>query len=329
MNGTKSLQTFPTTKATKKAPPSPLNDAPPEMWFVEYLTPYDAYHHGIRELLYSSKSPYQSITIADVGPYGRALFLDGKIQLTERDEHFYHEPIVHVPCVQFGTPRNVLILGGADGGAAREALRWKSVQKVVVVDIDQEVVDASQKFLPSISRKSFQDHRVELIVGDALKYVDECTIKFDVVINDLTDPIDDGPSLNLFTAEFFKKVKACMSDYGALSLQVGTASLVESSTIMPRICATLRAVFLEVHPYQVFVPTFGSPIGMAVVQMVPQKIRPSEEVEQILKHNVRGHLSALDGPAFSALFALPPCTRRGIEEEHQVITEESTVKTYR
>lgn len=307
---------------------SAQNEATPEMWFVEHLTPHDVYHHGIRELLHASRSAYQSITVAEIGAYGRALFLDGKIQTAERDEHLYHQPLVHVPCIQVASPRNVLILGGADGGAAREALRWKSVEHVVVVEIDEQVVDACNKYLPKIGRGSFNSERCQLIIGDALDFVGNCKSEYDVVICDLTDPVEDGPSSNLFSIEFFKKIKACMSERSALSIQVGPASLVESPTLMPRICATLRAAFGVVHPYQIFTPTYGSPLGMAVVHRVPQEIRGTAEAEQLLSQEVEGDLSALDGPAFSALFALPPCTRKAIEEEQEIITEQNTAVAY-
>lgn len=298
------------------------------MWFVEYLTPHDAYYHGVRELLHASKSPYQSITIADTGAYGRALFLDGKIQTAQGDEPFYHEPLVHVPCACSLSPKHVLVLGGADGGAAREALRWNSVQSVVVVDIDQQVVQACRNFLPTIANGSLDDPRCHLIIGDALHYVDQCHRKFDVVICDLTDPMEDSPSLSLFTVEFFQKLKNCMHEHAALSIQVGPASLVESPTLMPRVCATLRSIFKTVDPYQVFVPTYGSPLGMAVARKNIAKLPTAKEVDQIFTTQLDSELTVLDGPAFSALFALPRITKKAIQVENEILTERNTANAF-
>lgn len=307
---------------------SSSDTAPPDMWFVEYLTPHDAYHHGVRELLYASKSAYQAITIADTGAYGRALFLDGKIQTAERDESLYHEPLVHVPCAAHGSPQNVLILGGADGGAAREALRWKCVQKVVVVDIDEDVVNACKKYLPNIAKGALEDERCEMVIADALDYVGGCDTLFDVVICDLTDPMEDSPSLSLFTLEFFCKLRACLQPTGTLSIQVGPASLVESSQLMPRVCATLRCVFTTLQPYQVFVPTYGSPLGMALATNLPFPLPDEPNIDALFAKQMCGELTTLDGRAFRGLFGLPRCTRRAIEKEEQVFTKENTANAF-
>lgn len=312
---------------TAKSKSKPLT-APPDIWFVEYLTPHDAYHHGVKTLLHSTRSPYQSITIADTGAYGRALFLDGKIQTTERDEPLYHEPLVHVPNVLHATPSQVLILGGADGGAARESLKWHSVQRVVVVDIDQIVVDSCKQFLPSIAQGSLDDPRCDLIVADALEYIRDTTDTFDVIICDLTDPMEDSPSLDLFTLQFFKKLTARLTPKGAISIQVGPASLIESPTLMPRICATLRHVFPSVHPYHVFVPTFGSPLGMAVATKQPTELPFESTIDAILRKQVQGDLAVIDGFAFRGLFALPRATRRAIEEEVDVFTDTHTANAF-
>lgn len=327
-NGMPKPKDPPLSECAGEDSPSSNVTAPPDMWFVEYLTPHDAYHHGVRELLHASKSAYQTITIADTGAYGRALFLDGKIQTAEGDEPFYHEPLVHVPCAHCQSPANVLILGGADGGAAREALRWKSVQNVVVVDIDRDVVDACKKYLPSIADGSLDDERCELVICDALDYVDDCQMQFDVVICDLTDPMEDSPSLSLFTVEFFQKLKKCMRDDGALSIQVGPASLVESSRLMPRVCATLRSVFKTVDPYQVFVPTYGSPLGMAVARKGTAELPDDTKVDQLFAKQINSELTVLDGPAFSALFALPRSTRKAIQMEQEIFTEHNTANAF-
>ena len=300
----------------------------PDMWFVEYLTPHDAYHHGVKELLHASRTHFQSMTIADTGAYGRALFLDGKIQTAEGDEAFYHEPLVHGPCVWHGSPESVLILGGADGGAAREALQWGSVKSVVVVDIDGEVVNACRKYLPQISRGAFESPRCELIVGDALDYIGKTTKKFDVIICDLTDPMESSPSLSLFTREFFSKLRRTLSDRGAVSIQAGPASLVESGTLFPRICSTLRSVFQSVHPYQVFVPTYGSPLGMVIGATSQDELPSVETVDEIFAEKLEGSLHVLDGRSFHGLFALPRCTSIAIEAEKAIFTEENTANAF-
>lgn len=313
---------------TSKSTVPPPRPTSPALWFVEALTPYDAYHHGVCSLLHSTRSAYQSITIADIGAYGRALFLDGKIQTAENDEPLYHEPLVHVPCTFHSKPCHVLVLGGADGGAAREVLRWRSVQRVVVVDIDQVVVKACREFLPRIAGHVWKNEKCELVIDDALNYIDKCEQLFDVIICDLTDPMENSPSLALFTLEFFATLHAKLRPSGTVSIQVGPASLVESPTVMPRICATLRKVYATVHPYQVFVPTYGSPLGMAVATKQPTVLPSEGDIDNIFTQQIHGQLSVLDGFTFRGLFALPKRTRQAIESENQVFTRHNTANAF-
>ncbi len=211
-------------------------DNQPYIWFVEYITPNDAYHHGVQELLMTKRTPYQSMIIGDTGAYGRALFLDGKIQIAEGDEAFYHEPLVHPPILLNRSAKSILILGGADGGAAREALRWKSVERVVVVDIDRDVVEGCRTHLPRIADGAFEDSRCKIVIEDALDFIDEGTESFDVILCDLTDPMENSPSLSLFTKEFFQKVFNRLSTDGVMSIQGGPLSLVESPTLFSKNC---------------------------------------------------------------------------------------------
>lgn len=303
-------------------------EAAPDMWFVEYLTPHDAYHHGVRKLLHASQSEFQSITIADTGAYGRALFLDGKIQTTERDEPYYHEPLLHVPCLLHGCPKRVLVLGGADGGTAREALRWRGVEEVLVVDIDEAVVSACRLLLPDIARGAWVDDRCRLVVQDALDFVEEGDDVYDVIVCDLTDPIEEGPSLALFTTEFFGKLKRKLAKKGALSIQVGPSSLVEGGRLMPRICATLREMFYCVAPYQVFVPTYGSPLGMAVASDGTDKLPNAEKIDVMFKELVEGDNVVLDGRMVHGLFALPRILRIAVDEERDVYTDRDTATAF-
>lgn len=300
----------------------------PDMWFVEYLTPHDAYHHGVRQLLHSQQTAYQSMIIADTGAYGRALFLDGKIQTTEQDEPFYHEPLVHAPCVTHGAPENILILGGADGGAAREALRWKSANSVVVVDIDGDVVEACRKYLPNIARGAYQDERCTLIIDDALNYIQRTKRIFDVIICDLTDPMENSPSLSLFTTELFEKLHKKLAPNGAISIQAGPASLVESKTLLPRICATLNTVFPIVRPYQVFVPTYGSPLGMALATTNTEPFPSPTQIDKLFDEKVKGEFHVLDGNSFHAHFAMPRCVQIAIANEKQIFTSENTANAF-
>lgn len=298
----------------------------PHIWIAEYFTPFDVYHHGVRELLVTKQTEYQTMTIADTGAYGRALFLDARVQTTEGDEKFYHEPLVHTPILLYGGAKSVLILGGADGGAAREALRWKSVERVVVVDIDRDVVEACQLHLPRIADGAFEDPRCELIIGDAFGYIDESSEFFDVIISDLTDPEEDRSILALFSVEHFQRVSKRLSTNGVISLQSGSISLIESP-LFPRVCCTLSHVFQHVLPCQVFVPTYGSPLALAVAAKGAYKLPSPDEINHILERNVTGELEVLDGRGVHALFGVPKCISKAISAHVKPITSAAIPST--
>lgn len=303
----------------------------PALWFEEFLTSNAAYRHGVKELIFSRQTDFQSLVIADIGPNGRALFLDGKIQTAEGDEAHYHEPIVHVPSIAFSSPSKFLILGGADGGSAREALRWRSTTHVTMVDIDGVVVDACQKYMTKIHRGALGDPRVRVVIDDANVFIknnpgDE---RFDVVVCDLTDPMENSPSLCLFTVEFFSSLKKVLSGPRAtISLQAGPASLVENSQLFPRVCATLRSVFEFVYPFQIFCPTYGSPLGMVMASDTPFTMPSSESVDDIMNGNLLSENRVLDGAMFQSLFGIPRDLRKAIEVERRVYSMDNTANAF-
>lgn len=303
----------------------------PHVWIHEYLTPFDAYHHGIRSFLCAKQTAYQSMAIVDTGVYGKALFLDGKIQTAANDEAYYHEPLVHAPAVAYGAPKSFLVLGGADGGAIREALRWNSAEQVTLVDIDGDVIDACQRYLPEIHKGALQDPRVELAVQDAADFIAEgaFTKKYDVIVCDLTDPMENSPSLGLFTREFFQSLLPLLSSSkSTVALQAGPASLVENATLFPRICATLRSVFAHVAPYQIYAPTYGSPLGMAVASNEPINLPEPQMIDQTFKSTIEGEMSVLDGRALHAHFGIPRCVSKAINAETRVYTKHETANAF-
>ncbi|MES2122887.1 MAG: polyamine aminopropyltransferase, partial [Chlamydiota bacterium] len=148
-------------------------------------------------VLYREQTSEQDLVIFENPRLGRVLALDGIIQLTEADEHVYHEMIVHVPLLTHGQAEKVLIIGGGDGGALREVLRHGQVQKVVLVEIDPTVIAMCREMFPMVSRGSFDDPRAEIVIADGTEYVRTAEERFDVIICDSTDPV--GPGKVLFT----------------------------------------------------------------------------------------------------------------------------------
>src|SRR3972149_640904 len=163
-------------------------------WFIESLTPEEGHLHGIRRVLFSTHPPYQSLDILELGSYGKALVLDGKIQSSLLDEFIYHESLVHPAMLAHPAAKRVFIVGGGEGATLREVLRHPTVERVLMVDIDEEVVNRCKEFLPEWHKGSFDDPRAEVRFLDARRYLEETQERFDVIIIDISEPVEEGPA---------------------------------------------------------------------------------------------------------------------------------------
>jgi spermidine synthase len=204
--------------------------------------------------LFQAKSPYQDIAIYENGALGRVLVLDGVVQITETDEFVYQEMMAHVPLFSHNNPENVLIIGGGDGGILREVLRHNTVKKVVMAEIDQMVIDACVKHMPSVNNSGdvYKDHRAELIVGDAADYAQNTEMKFDVVIVDSTDPA--GPGEKLFSHDFYKNLASIMNEGAFVSTQGGVPIFQPGEIANTLSC--LQSASVKASCYITAVPTY-------------------------------------------------------------------------
>lgn len=190
-----------------------------ELWIEEKLEDYLGLRLKVERTLFSGKSPFQAVDVVETKGHGKMLLNDGLIMVTERDEFVYHDMITHVPLFVHPNPKNVLVIGGGDGGTAREVIRHSSVEKCTMVEIDEMVVNACKEFIPQTSCK-LNDPRVDLIIGDGVEFVKQARAKgqqFDVIIVDSTDPI--GPAQPLFGTEFYEDIHGCLSDDGIVVSQ--------------------------------------------------------------------------------------------------------------
>lgn len=169
------------------------------------------YVYDVENILYRGKSEFQEIMVIENPHFGKMLILDGVVQITERDELFYHEMLVHIALHAHPNPKNVIVIGGGDGGTVREVLRHDSVEKVYFIEIDEEVINVSRKFFPTVAC-GVDDKRVEIKCMDGAEFVKGRDGDIDAVIVDSTDII--GFAKSLFTVEFFKSVKDCLTDDG-------------------------------------------------------------------------------------------------------------------
>ncbi|MEZ0346652.1 MAG: polyamine aminopropyltransferase [Infirmifilum sp.] len=287
------------------------------LWYTEWLGPLEAHIHGIEEILFDGRTRYQRVTIAKTGSFGLVLFLDGYAQSSEYDEFIYHESLVHPAMITHPKPRNVLVVGGGEGATIREVLKHDSVERVVMVDIDQELVELAKKYLTKWHQGAFDDPRVELVFGDGKEYIENAREKYDVVILDLTDPIKNTPGVLLYTKEFYESVKRILKPDGVMVTQAtSTRYYIHAFAIIGN---TIRTVFPYVGLYKVFVPTFYSEWGFAMgsLNRDPLSVPPDEVKHRLEKLN----LKYLDVETYTYLFKIP----RYIREKMQRYTQISTL----
>ena len=222
-------------------------------WFSETLHGSFEQRFEITEILYRSKTAHQDLIIFDTPFFGRVLALDNVIQTTERDEFAYHEMLTHVPILAHGDVRDVLIIGGGDGGALREVLKHRSIENATMVEIDRNVVDLCRKYLPSLSNGAFDDPRSQLVIADGLKFVKETDRQFDLIIVDSTDPI--GPSVPLFTDEFYADCSEILSSDGVFICQSGVSFVQEKEARETH--HRLTKIFEDSALYLTMVPTYA------------------------------------------------------------------------
>lgn len=232
-------------------------------WFEERL--HENWRQAIRvkEVLFRDQTELQDLVIFDSHDWGRVLALDGVVQTTTGDEFCYHEMIVHVPILAHGAAREVLIIGGGDGGCLREALKHPAVERVTQVEIDQGVIDLCRTWLPSLSDGAFDHPKARVVIADGARFAAECQERFDVVIVDSTDPI--GPGAVLFTESFYRNVRQLLRPGGILATQCGNPAI-KPQELVDTQAAQAAAGFALVDYFLAVVPTYiggGMALGFA------------------------------------------------------------------
>jgi len=295
-------------------------------WMIEWGTPYSAHMFAIKKHIFHGRSDFQEIQVLEYEELGKALVLDGKTQSALADEFVYHEALVHPAMILHGEPRKVLILGGGEGATAREVLRFKTVERVVMVDIDPVVIEVAKKYLPEWHQGAFNDPRLELIIGDGLKYINSDSEKFDVIIADLADPLEAGPAYKLYVKEFYEKVVEKLNPGGVFVTQS------TSPTLMPYTFAviynTIKSVFRHATYYIAYVKSFDSIWGFTLASNDndPSALTP-ELVEDRLSKLIRGENRFYDPVSHIHMFSVPKNIRDQVSRIKDIATLEKPVFT--
>lgn len=272
------------------------------VWFTEQLHPFLRVNLRVERIAHEERSPHQHILVLDTAFFGRTLVLDGIIQLTELDNAGYHEMMVHVPALTVGAPKRALIVGGGDGAALVQMLRYPSLEEVVVCELDARVVEVCRAYFPAFAR-AWDDPRVRLITRDAFAYLEEQPGSFDVICADTTDPI--GMAERLFSAEFLRLIVCALSPNGAAVTQCEQPYF--DAALITQLYRAAQALVRHPAYYYVAVPTYpGGGIGFLYLSNQPW--------EKGLEHPYPpGENAYLNPQTHRAAFALPEFFRKALQ----------------
>lgn len=226
-----------------------------DLWYSEYHTSSVRFSIKLRQQLHHEQSEFQAISIFDSEEFGRFLSLDGVIMMTEKDESVYHEMICHVPMAVNPSIKHVLLIGGGDGGAARELAKYTTIETIDVVEIDERVVSVCKEYLPQTAC-GFDDPRVKLHFTDGLRYIRSVADRYDLVIVDSTDP--SGPGEVLFTKEFYGNCYQALRADGIMVNQHESAFYESDKKAMQAAHKRIASVFPLAEVYQAHIPTYPS-----------------------------------------------------------------------
>lgn len=291
-------------------------------WFFETTTAVEGHMHAIVRTIVAARTKFQQVEIMETASYGKCLVLDGRIQSSQGDEFIYHEALVHPGMLATDTPpRRALVIGGGEGATLREILRYPSITRAVMVDIDDEVVTLCRRHLPEMHQGAFDDPRTELRHEDARAYLERSAETFDFICIDLVEPLEEGPACMLFTREFYTLVRDRLTPGGTMTMQAGMTKVGELP-FFAAINRTLRDVFPVVAGYQTFISCFGTPWGFI---LATKNIDPARQsiaaVDALVAERVKGPLEYWDGQTHQHAFALPKFIRKAVETSTRVSTD--------
>ena len=291
------------------------------MYYLEQVTPYEAIYRRMEKVLAAGRTKFQDYFIFQTGAFGKVLVLDKDVQSTQNDEYIYHETLVHPAMLAHPNPKSVFIVGGGEGATLREVLRHPAVERAVMCDIDDELVEMAKELLPEWHQGAFDDPRATIITEDARVWLENHSDAYDVIIVDLNDPIgQDNPARMLFTAEFYNLLKRRLNPGGVMSMQAGMILLTHHK-MHPVVHHTVKQVFKHTRSYRNYIPGFMLNFGFIVASDALDARGLSEGIVEarILERGLK--LKHLDAAFLEAMFVLPKDLKEAIAEEKIVSTD--------
>ncbi len=305
-----------------------MTDIISQHWHIEFYAPDEAHMRGISKIYASEKTPFQKVEVIQSNHYGKCLILDGYMQSAQLDEFIYHENLVHPAMVSCPNPQKVVIIGGGEGATLYEVLRHNTVKRAWMIDIDQRVVELCEKYMPEWHRGAFKDKRTTLLFQDGRKFLEKSKEKFDVIIIDIPEPVEEGPAYLLYTEEFYRMVAKKLTPHGVVSLQSG-CSAEKELRCLAAVHNTLKRVFPRVYSWPANVPSFDIPWSFTLASpSVDPKALKRDQVDRILKERKVGRLKYYDGETHEGIFFVPKYIRDGFARLKDIIRDDKPL-TYR
>jgi spermidine synthase len=277
-------------------------------WFTEVELPHG--RRGVKinieitETLVDERSEWGRLQVFDTPFFGRMLVIDGIVQVTESDEFIYHEMMVTLPGLQHGAPESVLITGGGDGGALKQALRFDGLRRATQVEIDEAVSLVCRRHLPTVGGDAFEHPKTRLVWRDAYAFVEDTDERYDVIVLDLTDPVEGSPAARLFDEDFLRLVERRLTPGGIVMTQCG--SLIFQPDEVRQQVARLGRVFAQVRLHHAVVPSYQlTSFGFVMASQAGLEPLDRATFDARLA-GVAGPCRYLDHDSYLASLALPP-----------------------
>lgn len=279
-----------------------------ELWYTEKHTDDVKFSIRVNKELHSEQSEFQRIDIFESKEFGRFFTLDGLMMVTEKDEFIYHDMIVHVPMATNPKIKNVLVIGAGDGGTIRELTRYKTIENIDMVEIDERVVEVCKEYLPQTACK-FNDERVNMFFEDGLRFVRGKENKYDLIIVDSTDPF--GPGEGLFTKEFYGNCYKALTEEGILVNQHESPYYDYYAKSMQDAHDKIQGLFKVHRVYQAHIPTY--PSGHWLFGFASKKYDPIKDLDADAWNALGIKTKYYNTDLHVGCFALPTYVREMLE----------------
>ncbi|SEA70973.1 spermidine synthase [Thalassobacillus cyri] len=268
-------------------------------WFTEKQTENFGITAKIKRSLHTEKTDFQQLDMLETEEWGNMLVLDDMVMTTQKDEFVYHEMVAHVPLFTHPNPKNVLVVGGGDGGVIREVLKHPEVEKATLVEIDGKVIEYSKEYLPEIAGK-LEDSRVEVKVADGFMHIAESEDDYDVIMVDSTEPV--GPAVNLFSKGFYEGIAKALKSDGIFVAQTDNPWF--KADLIRQVYSDVKETFPITRVYTANIPTY--PSGLWTFTIGSKQYDPLEVSEERF-HAIEAKYYTKE--LHKAAFALPKFVR--------------------